>query len=769
MSEEYEKEFCVLLRSLREKRQQQRRWGKKWTQDAVAKRLGVSRVTYNQWENGMAVPTRYHLKKIVSVFYLDEKEEAALYRAAGQAPPEIHNLPPRNPLFTGRKKYLDELHRHLQEKGSIALTQSIGISGLGGIGKTQLALEYAHRHHPEVYRTVLWVNAANRTTLQASYDSLAHLLNLPEKDEREPGLRVEAVKRWLDEHILWLLIMDNADDLQLARSFMPGKLLGHIILTTRSQAIQDSNIAAQIDIEEMELEEGRIFLLRRAGLLKDGTKLARVAADISTAATALVTLLGRHPLALDQAGAYIDAAGMPLADYLQLYQEKRDLLLDTRGPPRDAPGDHPETVTVTVQLSVKKACEVHSSAADVLYFCSFLQPDAMPEEVFYQDSEMRLTLRSFNDIMVALRRYSLVERNAQEKLLSMHRLVQAVLSDGIPPEFRRQWRERVLQAVNACFPEVDFKDWRQCARLASHALVCASWVEQERYFTSEASALLNKTTTYLIEQGQYSDAEPILMHELLTRQRLWGEEHRDIADTLNNLGSLYRRQGIYDKAESFYLRALTMREKLFGPEHPDTARSLNNLAIVYQIQKKYEQAEPLYQRAIAIHEQRLGPDHPDVARILNNLAILYKDHGKYEEAELVYQRTIAIYEQRLGTEHPDLARTLYNLANLYQYQGKYEQTERLFRRALSIRVKHLEKDHPDTARSLYELAKLLRYRGRYEQVEDMYLRALSIREQKLGRMHPDTKETREEYAKFLREMGRNAEAEALELNDEPSV
>jgi DNA-binding XRE family transcriptional regulator len=510
-----------ILRRLRREKRKKTIEAAQWTQDAVARRIGVSRVAYIAWESDEYLPDAHHTKRIIEVFRPSEKDEFALYRAVGQRPPEKQNLPDRNALFTGREDYLDELHRKLQEGGNVAITQAVGISGFGGIGKSQIALEYAHRYHPDVYRTALWAEAADQTTLQAGYDAIARLLELPEYDEQDANLRVEAVKRWLDEHTRWLLILNNADDLQIVRSFMPGRRLGHIILTTRAQAIRESNIAVQLVVDEMKPREALIFLLRRAGLwdeesdLDNETKLAAVAPKTRESATELVTLLGRHPLAIDQAGAYIEAAGMLIADYIQLYRERRHNLLDTRGPPRkNVDEDHPESVTVTVSLSFEKACRRDAKAADVLFFCLFLQPDAMPEELFYQDGEMQLTLGAFNDIMVALRQYSLViKRNAYAKSFSIHRLVQAVLSDYLSDEQKEQWEERVVHTLNADFPEVVRFDNRQrCKHLMSHALTHASSViDGEMPAAQETAELITKAAAYMQEEGRFADAEEILV------------------------------------------------------------------------------------------------------------------------------------------------------------------------------------------------------------------------------------------------------------------
>jgi DNA-binding XRE family transcriptional regulator len=175
---------------------------KGWTQEDAAAHIGVSRSTYSGWITGKNIPASKQLIKIASGLNLNHADNETLNRAAAHTPPRIHNLPfPRNPLFTGRATYLEQLDTHFKTGDSVALTQPISISGLGGIGKTQLALEYAHQsYRTNVYQAVFWVNAADERALQDSYVKLAHRLELPERDEQERALIVQAVKDWLERH-----------------------------------------------------------------------------------------------------------------------------------------------------------------------------------------------------------------------------------------------------------------------------------------------------------------------------------------------------------------------------------------------------------------------------------------------------------------------------------------------------------------------------------------------------------------------------------------
>ena len=214
----------------------------------------------------------------------------------------IENLPyERNSLFTGREELLEQLHKAFhQEK---AITHTYAISGLGGIGKTQTALEYANRYKDE-YETILWINADTDEQLLKGFNSIAHLLELPGRDEQDQSLIMHAVKRWLQQHQRWLLILDNADDLSVITKILPLKTKEHILITTRSQIT--GRIAQHITIKHMNTDDGTLFLLRRATLLGPDDPLERASEEDQRQAREITRLMGGLPLALDQAGAYIE-------------------------------------------------------------------------------------------------------------------------------------------------------------------------------------------------------------------------------------------------------------------------------------------------------------------------------------------------------------------------------------------------------------------------------------------------------------------------------
>src|SRR5450755_2576671 len=577
---------------------------------------------------------------------------AGVALAPERKPAQFWHVPyRRNPLFTGREDLLQQIHERFTISNSgntIALSQSQAISGLGGIGKTQTALEYAYRYRQE-YRAVLWVSAASEEALQADLIKLASVLGLaelPGSHDQEPQRLLAAIKAWLTEQRDWLLILDNADDLAMTYAYLPesGTNNGHILLTTRAQA--GGHHIRIVPVEQMSQVEGALLLLRRAKVLTPEEPLELASAKCRSEAEAIVAELGGLPLAIDQAGAYLEETGSILSSYLDLYCVRRKELLRRRS---TLPSEHPEPVATTWSLSFQRVEEANRAAADLLRLCAFLHPDAIPEAMLVEGGEhlgpvlapLMADPYALNVAIEELRKFSLIRRNAAAGLLSLHRLVQAVLKDGMEKKVQQRWAKRTVMLVNAAFPTVDFTTWERCQLYLPHALACASLIETYRFTFKEAAGLLSQAGRYLREQGLYGQAEPLFQSALAIREKVLGPEHPDTATSLNNLAWLYREQGQHEQAEPLYQRALAIREKVLGPEHPDTAISLGNLASLYQDQGKYQQAEPLYQRALAIREQRLGPDHPRTATTLYGLAFLYQSQGKYQQAafpaRLVYR------------------------------------------------------------------------------------------------------------------------------------
>lgn len=686
-------------------------------------------------------------------------------RFPGALPP-IWTIPFRqNPFFTGRDALLTRLHEQLTTAQATALTQPQAINGLGGIGKTQTAIEYAYRYRDE-YQTTFWANATTRETLVSDFVSIADILQLPEKDAQDQGLAIAKVKLWLEMNTDWLLILDNADDLKMVGHFLPSGKQGHILLTTRTQAV--GTLAQEVEIEKMEPEEGALFLLRRAKIITRDVPLNKASATHRAIARDIVETLDGLPLALDQAGAYIEETQCNLSNYLDLYQKQQNDLLKRRG---SVSSDYPESVATTWSLSFEKIQIANPAAADLLRLCAFLSPDAVPEEIITEGApDLGTLLQSIatdqfklNNVIAELRKYSLLRRDPNEKTLTIHRLVQAVLKDEMKPDTQRLWAERTVRSVERAFPVVEYTTWSSCQRYLSHAQTCAMLIKQWDMTFTEAAQLLNQTGLYLWQRAQYAEAERFFQQALSIDEKVRGLEHHDIAIDLNNLATLYEDQGKYAQAERLLQQALAIDQKVLGPDHLDVANSLNNLAWLYYVQGKHILAVPLQKKALTIRERELGSGHPAVAQSLGNLAAIYRGQGKYAQAEELYKRALAINEQALGLEHPSVATNLNDLAMLYKDQQNLAEAETLLQRSLAIYNKILGSEHPFTAAPISNLAALYSGQGKSIEAEPLFQRALSIFENALGVEHPRLVIVLRNYAALLLKTGREGEAEKLRI------
>ncbi len=371
--------------------------------------------------------------------------------------PGIWNIPyHRNLFFTGRNDFLAHLHNALTPGTAIALTQPRAISGLGGIGKTQTANEYAHRYAHE-YAAVLWIRAETREQLSSDYSQVATLLGLVVSKERDnPNAHVEAVKLWLSKQSNWLLIFDNVEDLHLVQEFTPTRHQGHILLTTRIQITEP--IALAHVLERMDETDAILFILQRAKLIIPGKSLLDVSAQERQFASKLWSEMDGLPLALDQAAAYVLETGCSLSHYLDLFKNRKAELLTLRG---QFHLDHPESVMTTFSLLFEKITMMNPLAADLLRLCTFLNSDDISVEIItqvFKDQDSLALDRARRELM----NHSLLLRDQRLKRLMIHRLVQVILRASMDENSFTHWARRSRQAVVTVYvaPIVDRSGYR---------------------------------------------------------------------------------------------------------------------------------------------------------------------------------------------------------------------------------------------------------------------------------------------------------------------
>ncbi len=596
-----------------------------------------------------------------------------------------------SPHFTGRDQFLQEVREQVSAKRAVALW------GLGGIGKTQAALEFAGRYRND-YGGVLWITGDSTAGLEQGLFELARPLATSGRvradllDERDPAAVRQVVVDHLRQSTDYLLICDNVDAPLSLRHVWPRNLGGQVLFTSRSQDVRRLG-AVVMELGRLSDEESRDYLMRSQAASGPEEELAL---------RELVRELQGLPLALAQAAAYVTRHRSRYDAYLRGYRKKKLGLLE-QGLPDE---DYPFSIATTWAMSMEQVEKSNTASLALLKLCALLQPDAIPEELFRGavdelDEPLRSTLRADDDdeqaldsLLEPLLCHALMQRDPANRMLSVHRLVQqAVLHRLSPEEQRRLGRAAVLQ-VNRAFPKETFDFWPQCRRLLPQVEVLSEHIRRGSLSDSATGRLLATAGEFLKDQAQYREAEPLIRQSLEVRQQALGPEHPEVADSLNKLAMLLRAQGHLEQAEQVCRDALNLREKTLGRDHHDVSESLNDLAIVLDDLGRFDESEPLYYRSLAIRERNLGPDHPEVGTCLNNLGWLLHAMGRLEDSEPMCRRAIQIYERAYGPDHPDVSYPMHLLGAVLLDQGKLADAEPLLRRALAIRENTLPPGHP---------------------------------------------------------------------------
>ncbi|WP_373456636.1 tetratricopeptide repeat protein [Microcystis sp. 0824] len=626
------------------------------------------------------------------------------------------------------------------------------LTGMGGIGKTELARQFGWQQWREKAYPggICWLNVAESDggfigTSILDFARVHLKLTLPDEGELDVKIRY-CWQNWLAGNVL--IIFDDVRDYQQIRDYLPPQedKRFQVLITTRKEYLSATIATFRVEVLK---EKDALDLLR--SYLEDN----RIDTQIE-AAKLLCQDLGYLPLALELvARLLVRRQDWKISKIRQKLAEKGldEPILDKN------PKFHGE---MTAERGLKAAFnlsweELHSEPEAqilALYLSLFALapfPKGMILDLF-PDEDGDTVEEWLTDSLVHL---SLV----QDK------------GDGwyeIHPLLRRYFRDK-LEAS----PHAEPAKRRYCGIMAKKSAEMPQnptieIVEEFKPFLLHLQTSVGEYPQYIADedllwsytglawyyngQGLYATAEPYCQACLTATRTHLGDNHPDVATSLNNLAHLYDSQGRYTEAEPLYLEALDLRKRLLGDNHPDVATSLNNLAYLYYSQGRYTEAEPLYLEALDLCKRLLGDNHPRVAASLNNLALLYNSQGRYTEAEPLYLEALDLRKRLLGDNHPDVAQSLNNLAALYDCQGRYTEAEPLYLEALDLYKRLLGDNHPDVALSLNNLAELYRSQGRYKEAEPLYLEAINIAIQALGENHPHTQTVYQNYLRMLSQL-----------------
>jgi len=715
------------------------------------------------------------------------------------------NVDRHNEHFKGRTAELRRL-REAMGLGKVGVLTAV--HGLGGMGKTALAVEYAYAFAHE-YPGGRWqVRCEGRDDLRVAVASLAGARELEfeftEEEKKDLDLQFERVLRELKKRAdaapggRVLLILDNVDRPNLLEPAQTARLPQaewlHVVATTRLG--EDELFGAQKDrafLPVDELPEAAALELiesyQPGGKCRDGSERA--------AAEEIVRLLGRFTLAVETAAVFLgqfrgDVTCAGFRDRLK--REGLTGLEVAAGATAEGVRHGEKSLTATLAPTLERLGERERLA---LAYAALLPADHVPlpwlraltaarfpelgrdAEPGYPDPWQSLARRLFS--LRLLQPTGVRDARGNPLVARMHRLVQGCI--GGEHESASAILDRRLSAdmglvgqarrVNAAAAETDLLThsktrakflWRGWVshehrwELGPLAACAWQWLERE---STDGAYLANWAAGPLQHLGKFAEAEPLLRRALAIDEHSYGPDHPNVATALNNLAELLEATNRLAEAEPLLRRALAIWENSLGANHPNVASARNNLAGPLYAANRLAEAEPLLRRALAIDERCSGPQHPHVARDLNNLAELLRASNRLAEAEPLYRRALAINERSYGPDHPEVAIYLNNLALLLSATNRLAEAEPRYRRALAIDEQTYGPDHPDVARDLNNLALLLDATNRLTEAEPLYRRVVALFEASLGPDHPNVATAFNNLAWLLYATNRFAEAEPL--------
>jgi tetratricopeptide (TPR) repeat protein len=622
--------------------------------------------------------------------------------------------------FVGRSEELVKIHEKLYQQKTVAIS---AVSGMGGIGKTELAVKYAREHEDFYPGGICWFSVRDRNLAAEIIQFTQLYLNLevPQKDARENPLDIHQQvawcwQNWQPPEGLVLVVLDDVTDLKDIKEFLPKTNNRFRILITTRQRRLDINYA-EISLDVLSPEEA-LSLLK--GILGENDR--RLDREIETA-NSLCKWLGYLPLGLELIGRYlVEDPDLSIAEMLQALREER-LKNEAINPSLE----ELENTEITAKLGVRDAFNLTWEKLDpktkrVGELLSLFSPDAIAWEYVESASKsLSWEKKEVNEAKKQLYKRHLIER----------------LEDGeahykIHPLIREFLREKLgeIQEIN----------------------------EFKKAFTNIFIGIA-RTIPYTPTLEFINSVKIAIPHLIEIAENLTDAVSDDnLYWAFTGLAKFYNGQGLYGLAETWYQQCLSAVKSRLGKNHPSVATSLNNLAQLYHSQGRYEEAEPLHIQALELLKQQLGENHPNVATSLNNLANLYHSQGRYEAAEPLHIQALELRKQQLGENHPSVATSLNSLAQLYHFQGRYEDAEPLYIQALELFKQRLGENHPDVATSLNSLAQLYHSQGRYEDAEPLYIQALEIADRTLGTNHPNTVAFRENLEYLRKKMRENGDS-----------
>lgn len=639
-----------------------------------------------------------------------------------------HNVPYSATVkFVGRTEVLESLQQLLQQNNRIAIA---AIEGMGGVGKTELATQYALLHLLlQTYSGgICWLRARDEDVGIQIVRFAEVKLGLKISENWDLAKQVDFCwSSWPEGDVL--VVLDDVNDYSQVEPYLPPQLSKFKVLMTTRLKLDSTVIPLTLDVfNETEALE----------LLSNWVGTEKVLKELVIAKN-ISQRLGYLPLALNLMGRYINKRKLSLPEALRRLEEKglRHASLDINKDDR--------TWTFNVQRGVAAAFELSweelsDNAKQLGYLLSLFALAPIPWEIV-ENVDIGQDVEQLEDSRVELENLHLIDFN---KIYStMHQLIKDFFQDKLNIFSEAEHLKKNFASVIAKISKKVPNPYSITANFIHDFSPIIPHIKEVSYYLN--NSLVDKELIFpfkalgFIYENQllYSQAEKLYKYGLNICQQRFKTDHELVATSLNNLAYIYKIQGRYSEAEVIYVQTLEMRKKLLGEIHSAVAQSLNNLASVYRKQKRYVEAEIFILQALKIRRSLLGKNHIYVAMSLNHLGKLYYEQERYSEAELLYIEVLKICGNLSKNNHPFEARNLDDLALLYKAQCRYSEAESLYLKSINIKKCLMGNEHPNVAQSLNNLAIIYYLQGQYNKAEYFCLEAVSIYEKKLYPTHPD--------------------------------
>ncbi|KAL4870668.1 hypothetical protein BDV12DRAFT_195147 [Aspergillus spectabilis] len=669
------------------------------------------------------------ITKLAAIAMKDCNEASLFGYSNEEYEPNICMIPfAQNPGFVDRALVLDQLY---DRTTIIGKTPRIALFGLGGVGKSQIAIEFAHKIWAEARASVFWVSASSMDRFREGYNAIFDEYIQPGSDANCDKL--PCVKDWLEKRSNdWILIIDNADETSLFEptkqakgspsilEFLPGSQHGVILVTARNRAagVKFTKGAANalIEVKPMTTEESKRLIKNNiADYVLEESEM-----------DGLSELLGHLPLAIVQAAAFMQENSMSVGEYIKLYNDSEETSMDLLCEPFETPGRDtgvPNAVATTFIVSINQIKERDPKAIEVLNLIAFLDRNDVPQSLIQHCIKRPLDLTKALGILKA---FSLIVPTGGKGNFSFHRLVQLVLRKWLI--LQSKYEERAIHAMellDEVYPNATFENWGTCAAYLPHAQSVLSLIPELQGESRRKRIHLQEGIAYYFwSQGRSEEAEKLDVELVEDKKKEFGPEHPETLESIAGLASTYYDQARWTEAEKLDSFIVETRKRVLGPRDRLTLTSMSNLATTIETQGRLEEAEKLRINILETATSEFGEDDEQTITAMANLGSIYLDTHRLEEAARLTQHVLRFRMKQFGPEHQFTLTSSSILSEIYKAQGKLEEAEKLALQTWKTRKAALGEEHPETYASMAVLADIYYEQERLDEAETLLLRMI---------------------------------------------